>query len=167
MYRCATKNPPGWFECWVWSPSLGMSAPPWQRHRTVGVNWKCTMKTQPLLASTPFVYNQLSHDHIVLPFMTFWQFQLTPIAVMDRVFPSEMAVTTRADGSCTQFKTKQLCFYLQKVRYHIKAMMHLACVRTALHNSGIGVWRHDNSPYGLYPPISRVVKCHPAHAFSL
>ena len=34
--------------------------------------------------------------------------------------------------------------------------------RMALHNSGIGVWRHDNSPYGLvvmclHPPISLVV----------
>ena len=34
--------------------------------------------------------------------------------------------------------------------------------RMLLHNSGIGVWRHDNSPYGLvviclHPPISLVL----------
>ena len=67
---------------------------------------KCAIKTQPLPASTPFVHNSVSHVHIVVPFMTFWQFQLTPIAVMNRIFHSEMAVTVRAGGACTQFKTK-------------------------------------------------------------
>ena len=36
----------------------------------------------------------------------FGSFAMTPIAVMNRIFHSEMAVTARACGTCTQFKTK-------------------------------------------------------------
>ena len=36
----------------------------------------------------------------------FWQFWLTALVVMNRIFHSKMAVTARAGGACTQFKTK-------------------------------------------------------------
>ena len=94
-----------WLMWRVWPRSLGMSVPAWQRHREVEQIEKFAMKTQHLVASTPFVHNSVSHDHIVVPFMTFLA-DLTVLAVMNRIFHSKMAVTARAGGACTQFKTK-------------------------------------------------------------
>ena len=53
--------------------NLGIASPcmtvtPWSR-----ANWKRTIEIQHLLASTPCVHNSVSHDHILLSFMT-WQF---------------------------------------------------------------------------------------------
>ena len=60
-----------WLIWRVWPRSLGMSVPVWQRHREVELIEKCATKTQHFVASTPFVHNSVSHDHIVVPFMTF------------------------------------------------------------------------------------------------
>ena len=61
-----------WLIWRVWPRSLGMSVRVWQRHREVEWIEKCATKTQHFVASTPFVHNSVSHDHIVVPFMTFF-----------------------------------------------------------------------------------------------
>ena len=78
---CATKNPVpdstyhmADLNSRVWPRSLRMSRPcmtatPWRR-----VNWKMCDENSTLLASTPFVHNSMWHDHILVPFVTFWQF---------------------------------------------------------------------------------------------
>ena len=63
-----------WLIWRVWPRSLWMTVPAWQRHREVEWIEKYTMKTQHLLASAPFVHTSVSHEHIVVPLITFWQF---------------------------------------------------------------------------------------------
>ena len=78
-----------------------MTAAPWSR-----VNWKMCDENSHLLASTPFVHNSVSHDHIVILFMTILAVLTDRACRHDSDFYSEMAVTARAGGECTQLKTK-------------------------------------------------------------
>ena len=66
--------PPGWFEECDHGVSECQSLHDSDSVKTSklkNVRWKLNLC---LLRSTPFVHNSMSHDHIMVPFVTFWQF---------------------------------------------------------------------------------------------
>ena len=70
----------------VWPRSFKMRIPARQRHRGVEKIEKCTMKTQPCVASTPLVHNSMviwPHFVSVYDFSAVW---LTLFAIMIQIF---------------------------------------------------------------------------------
>ena len=110
----------------------------------------------------PFVHNSVSHDHILITFMTFWQFNWLCLPSRFRFFSCEMAVTAcAACGTCTQFKTKH-----QSKRQRVipacghpyikwcdfkKTRRHLACDLNGITQLGdsIGIYAMDTLSLAL------------------
>ena len=190
-----------WLIWRVWPRSLGMSVPAWQRHREVELIEKCAMKTQHLVASTPFVHNQCHMTTLWYRSWLFGSFNWPRLSSWIGFFTARWQwqhvwaararsskQNTRANISvfCLQIwpsiKSRaincfnkcvfRLLFTLEGMIWKREGIWHV--FRMALHNSGIGVWRHDNSPYGLVvmSPSANLPRCvmpfwtH-AHAFSL
>ena len=85
-----------------WNVSPCMTATPWSR-----VNWKMCDENSTFGCFDAFCTQfSVTWPHCGTVHDFFWQFWLTALAVMNRIFHSKMAVTARAGGACTQFKTK-------------------------------------------------------------